>query len=128
MLKKLLPLLALPVLLAAMPTLHGEEELLPPVTIDVDAGGEISSDDLKRRVVPGSGTDEELEPQVVIRKRGDNVVEEYRLNGRLYKVKVTPAVGPAYYMVDTDGDGIMDQRFDKLGAAMSTPQWVLFSW
>jgi hypothetical protein len=32
-------------------------------------------------------------------------VEEYRMNGVLYMVKVTPTVGPPYYLIDTTGDG-----------------------
>jgi len=119
--KKLLITLALLAPIAGVPNLQAEEELLPPVTID-------TGDDLKRSVVPPASIEEEQEPEVVIRKRGKNMVEEYRINGRLYKVKVTPDIGPPYYMMDTDGDGIMDQRHDKLGGAMSTPQWVLFSW
>ena len=127
MMKKLLIVLAGPLLFASASTLPAAPasetppDLLPPVTID-------AGNDLKRRVVPNAGIDEEGEPEVVIRKRGKNMVEEYRINGRLYKVKVTPAAGPAYYMVDSDGDGIMDQRYDQLGHAVSTPQWVLFSW
>ena len=119
--KKLLTVLTMLVAFAGLPNLQAEEETLPPVTID-------TRDDLKRSVVPNASSDEEHEPEVVIRKRGKNMVEEYRINGRLYKVKVTPEIGPPYYMLDTDGDGIMDQRHDKLSDPASTPQWVLFSW
>ena len=105
--------------------LHAADGLLPPVTIDTGN----SRDDLKRRVVPNaSSADEEPEAQVVIRKSGENTIEEYRVNGQLFKVKVTPAVGPAYFMMDTDGDGVMDQRYDRQGDQVITPQWVLFKW
>ena len=70
----------------------------------------------------------EIQPEVVIRKRGENTVEEYRINGRLYKVKVTPPGGAAYFLVDTDGDGLMDTRRNDLNADMVVPQWVLFRW
>ena len=70
----------------------------------------------------------EMQPQVVIRKRGQNTVEEYRINGRLYKVKVTPPGGASYFLMDTDGDGLMDTRRNDLNAEMVVPQWVLFRW
>lgn len=71
---------------------------------------------------------EAIEPEVTILQRDDSTVEEYRLNGRLYMVKVTPAAGPAYYMMDRDGDGMMEFRTSKLGDDVVVPQWVLFKW
>ena len=128
MIKQLFSMMAVFPLLAILPhvaEVHAADELLPPVTIDTGS----DADDLRRRVVPNSSSaDEALEPQVVIRKSGENTIEEYRVNGQLFKVKVTPAVGPAYFMIDTDGDGVMDQRYDRQGDNLSTPQWVLFKW
>jgi hypothetical protein len=37
-----------------------------------------------------------------------DVVTEYRVQGQLRMVKVVPFRGPAYYLVDRDGDGKMD--------------------
>ena len=37
-----------------------------------------------------------------------DVVTEYRVQGQLRIVKVVPARGPTYYLVDHDGDGRMD--------------------
>lgn len=68
------------------------------------------------------------EPEVTIVRRGKDVVEEYRVNNRLYMIKVKPAIGPPYYMLDTDGDGNMDVRRSDLDRDMKVPQWVLFSW
>ena len=72
-------------------------------------------------------TGENIEPQVTIIRKDDAVIEEYRVNGSLYMVKVTPAVGPAYYMIDNDGDGRMDSRRSDLDDVI-VPQWVLFTW
>lgn len=72
-------------------------------------------------------TGENIEPEVTIIRKEDAVVEEYRINGRLYMVKVTPAVGPAYYLKDMDGNGEMDQTRYEL-EDMTVPQWVLFTW
>ncbi|MEQ8661712.1 MAG: DUF2782 domain-containing protein [Gammaproteobacteria bacterium] len=75
--------------------------------------------------------DEELEPEVTIIQREDATYEEYRLNGRLYMVKVVPAVGPPYYYIDNDGDGLMEtqtgSRTSRTGQP-EVPQWVIFSW
>ena len=65
-------------------------------------------------------TGENIEPQVTIIRKDDAVVEEYRVNGFLYMVKVTPAVGPAYYMVDNDGDGRMVSRRSDLDDVIVT--------
>lgn len=68
-----------------------------------------------------------LEPEVTIIQRGADTVQEYRLNGRLYMVKITPSVGAPYYLIDTDGDGQMETRQNDLRSS-KVPQWVIFSW
>jgi hypothetical protein len=83
--------------------------------------------DIPDSALPDQGGDN-VEPEVTIVRRGKEVVEEYRVNNRLYMVKVKPAIGPSYYMVDTDGDGNMDVRRSDLDRDMKVPQWVLFSW
>lgn len=70
---------------------------------------------------------EELQPEVTIRTRGDATVEEYRFNGRLYMVKITPARGYPYYLIDSDGDGNFDTRRNELDPP-SINQWILFRW
>jgi hypothetical protein len=42
---------------------------------------------------PGFELDPALEPQVTILKRGTDTVEEYRVGGKVYMLKVTPARG-----------------------------------
>ena len=69
-----------------------------------------------------------IEPQVTIIRRDDAVIEEYRLDGRHYMTKITPAAGPAYYLVDRDGDGRMETRMSEIYDDFNVPQWVLFSW
>jgi len=63
---------------------------------------------------------------VTIRKRGEDTVEEYRINGRPYMVKVTPPHGTPYYLVDRHGDGVFDRQAD-LGTDVRPPMWVIFS-
>lgn len=71
--------------------------------------------------------DSALEPQVTIVKTEKETREEYRANGKLYMVKVTPAVGPSYYLVDHQGDGQLVQT-EVGGAAVKPPMWILHSW
>lgn len=68
---------------------------------------------------------DEFEPKVTIIQRGEDVVEEYRIHGRLYMVKVTPKHGKPYYLVDQKGDGQFTRQ-DSLDSGMRVPQWVLF--
>jgi hypothetical protein len=67
------------------------------------------------------------EPQVTIRKERDRTVAEYRLNGRLYMLKVTQANGLVYYLIDERGDGQFTRR-DSLDSGLRVPMWVIKSW
>ena len=68
--------------------------------------------------------DAALEPEVTIKKREGDTVEEHRLNGKLYKIKVTPEHGVPYYLIDRQGDGNFTQ--DTMGTPdVSVPQWVI---
>lgn len=75
---------------------------------------------------PGYEPDPALEPQVTILKRGEDTVEEFRINGQLYMVKVTPAHGTPYYLIDRQGDGVF-HRQDGLSTDIRPPMWVLFT-
>jgi uncharacterized protein DUF2782 len=68
-----------------------------------------------------------VEPEVTIIQRRDATIEEYRVNGRLYRIKVTPRWGFPYYLVPTREEGVFETRLDDL-APLSTPRWLLFSW
>ena len=71
--------------------------------------------------------DESLEPEVTITQTDDQTTYEYSINGARYMVKIVPARGPAYYLLDLDGDGEMDtQEGDP--SRIVIPQWVLFRW
>lgn len=74
--------------------------------------------------MPAGMSDEELEPQVTITQRGQDKVEEYRLAGKLYMIKVTPPHGVSYYLVDEQGDGVMIRK-DTLSSGTRPPMWVI---
>ncbi len=68
-------------------------------------------------------------PEVTIRRRGgQGVIEEYRAGGVLYMIKVNPGKGVSYYLVDTDGDGNLETRYNDLASGMLIPAWVLLRW
>lgn len=69
-----------------------------------------------------------IEPEITIIHREEAVIEEYRVNGRMYMVKITPKVGPPYYLLDRDGDGRMESRMSEIYDDFVVPQWVIFSW
>ncbi|MCP5277863.1 MAG: DUF2782 domain-containing protein [Thiobacillus sp.] len=73
---------------------------------------------------PPGMVDRELEPQVTITQKGEDKVEEFRIKGRLYMIKVTPPHGKSYYLIDTRGDGLM-RRYDDLSPNFMVPMWVI---
>jgi hypothetical protein len=68
-----------------------------------------------------------VEPEVTITRRGNLVIQEFRINGRLYMIRVIPPVGFPYYLVDANAYGVWNTRLNDL-APIAPPQWVLFSW
>lgn len=74
---------------------------------------------------PPGMVDNVPEPQVTITQQGEDKIEEYRVNGRLYMIKVTPAHGRPYYLVDSRGDGAF-RRHDDLSPNFQVPMWVIF--
>jgi len=74
---------------------------------------------------PGASAEEE--PDVTIRNRGGDRYEEYRMRGQLYMIKVTPRVGPPYYLVSREKGGAFE-RVNDLDRARMVSQWVLLSW
>lgn len=77
---------------------------------------------------PSVGVEEDMQPEVNIIKRDDALVQEYRMNGTLYMIKVTPKVGPPYYLIDTNGDGNLNARRSELDPAFAVPSWMIFRW
>jgi hypothetical protein len=66
------------------------------------------------------------DPEVTIRQEGDRTVEEYRVNGFLYAIKVIPNSGAPYYLVavDEDGNYVRSDQPDGL----RIPSWKIFEW
>jgi len=55
-----------------------------------------------------------------------DVVSEYRIQGQLTMVRVQPARGPVYYLVDSNGDGRLDSS--KGEGPVSPVYFKLYGW
>ena len=78
-------------------------------------------------IPPPMKSGEPLEPEVTIIQREEEVVYEYRVNGKLQMVKVVPTKGKPYYYIDEDGDGELElQEHDPRN--VSVQMWELFTW
>ena len=89
---------------AAQPLPSGLQPLPPPPPLDASESAD--------------------EPQVTITKNTEWAVEEFRVAGRLYMVKITPKIGPPYYLVDDRGDGQFSRK-DHLDSGLRPPRWVI---
>ena len=73
---------------------------------------------------------EETEPTVTIRtgENGD-VIQEYRQNGAVYMVRVTPAGGGvAYTLMDSNGDGKLDKEDAEDAGGVSPVYYTIYEW
>ncbi len=74
----------------------------------------------------GSGRRTSADPDVTIRTEGDKTIQEYRQNGFLYAIKVTPKHGKPYFLVRADGTDANFIRSDQ--PDMLIPSWKIFEW
>jgi len=67
--------------------------------------------------------------QVRIVRRGSAIHREYHYQGRLYMIQVIPQWGPSYYLVDTNGDGILEPGMPApWQSGLWVPNWILYRW
>ena len=73
---------------------------------------------------------EEPEPsgEVTIEGSDAGIVEELRVNGQLYAIRVSPKRGLPYYLVDSDGDGNLETRKNDTDSDLLIPAWVIKQW
>jgi len=79
--------------------------------------------------IPPKIQEEQIVPTVTIREEEERMIEEYRLDGQIYMVKVTPRGGIPYYYIDTNGDGRLELDMDQ--SAMNPVQpvyWKVKEW
>jgi hypothetical protein len=79
--------------------------------------------------IPPKVQDEQIEPTVTIREEEERLIEEYRMNGQIYMVKVTPKGGIPYYYVDSNGDGKLELDVDQQALNPVQPvYWKVLEW
>ncbi|MGJ8523787.1 hypothetical protein R84981_002500 [Carnimonas sp. R-84981] len=66
------------------------------------------------------------DPDITTHQDNGREVKEYRVNGKLYAIRIKPAHAPAYYLVDTDGDGNFQRQNDDQRVVV--PRWTIASW
>ena len=117
------PKLVLAALLLAWPavTIWAQEDLEVPPPIPEEGEEGIP--------IPPKVQDEQLEPAVTIREEEGRQIEEYRRNGQVYMVKITPKGGIPYYYIDTDGDGRLELDTDQQALNPVQPvHWKVLEW
>lgn len=72
--------------------------------------------------------DQAMEPEVVITPRDQGRVKEYRANGQLYMIEIVPTKGVPYYLIDSNGDGMFESRYDGTGSGLPVPRWSIMRW
>lgn len=76
--------------------------------------------------IPEADSNSAVGEEVRIIQGKKQTVEEYRINGELYKVKIIPKNGPPYYLLYPHGEHgpAVHSELDDL----RTPYWRIFSW
>jgi hypothetical protein len=69
---------------------------------------------------------DEAPPSVTIRQDDNVTIEEYRREGAIYMVRVTPKNGVAYEYIDTDGDGRLEG--DPREGPMQPVYYTVYEW
>lgn len=93
-----------------------------PASAQTAAGKPVAPDTRPPALAP---VDDGLEPQVTIRQREGGTIEEYRVNGKLYKIRVIPTRGEPYILIDQRGDGSFVPQEGPGTPGLSIPQWVI---
>ncbi len=94
-----------------------------PLVLAEEAAPVPEPPDLPSQVESG----EVLEPEVTITETDKGTIHAYSRNGQVYMVKVIPMAGPPYYLLDTNGDGVLDARTSEV-TDVNIHQWELLSW
>lgn len=110
------------VLLPSLLTAQSSEDLAKPPPIPPETEQDVP--------IPPKVQDEQIQPTVTIREEEGQRIEEYRRNGMVYMVRVTPIEGGiSYYYIDTDGDGQLELDPDQQAMNPVQPvHWKIKEW
>ena len=109
--KKNLEKFSLALMLVSLPALAADKAPAPPKGSTPVPDGAPTAKDIE-------------EPSITIRNKGPERIEEYRLRGKLYMIRITPPKGPTYYLIDQMGRGEFT-RLEGPAAPTAVPHWVL---
>ena len=65
------------------------------------------------------------QPEVTTRTEDGQVIEEHRVNGKVFMQRITPKHGKPYVLMDHKGDGTFSRLDQTLDQQIRAPQWVL---
>jgi len=77
---------------------------------------------------PNTLVDPKIKPDETIRDDGDKKIVEYRVKGKLYKMKVILPNGKSYWLIDPKGDGKFVADEKGLASGNQVPMWVVYEW
>ena len=67
--------------------------------------------------------------EITIVEGENRLVKEYRIDGKLRAIKVTPTNGfPPYYLIDRKGTGEFQKIGPDMGEEITVPNWILIEW
>ena len=96
---------------------------------DLERPPPIPAEEIEDVPIPPKVQQEQIEPTVTIREEENRLIEEYRMNGQIYMVKVTPKGGIPFYYIDTDGDGQLELDVDQRAMNPVQPvHWKIKEW
>lgn len=62
-----------------------------------------------------------VQPRITSQQDDQRTIDEYRVNGKLYAIRIVPNDGEAYFLYDDNGDG----DFKRVDApSVPVPDWV----
>lgn len=109
--------------LALIPAMiAAQDDLAKPPPIPPESGEDVP--------IPPKVQEEQIEPTVTIREEDGRRIEEYRRNGQVYMVRVTPREGGiSYYYIDSNGDGKLELDPDQQAMNPVQPvHWKIKEW
>jgi hypothetical protein len=66
-----------------------------------------------------------VSPGLTVHPGRNEQIREYRFKNRAYMVQIEPQAGTSYFLLDRDGDGVLETRYNDLDARVVLPDWVL---
>lgn len=68
--------------------------------------------------------DPSLEPEITIHEGKEETIKEYRVNGELYMIKITPRIGKPYYLLNRRPGGTVHRG--NMESGVTVPMWEIY--